>query len=770
MARREHCRLAGSVNQFMNALNDAPIRMRQSWDSAQTFLRSIRARIILPYIILTVLVAFAGTYIVTTLVQGSLEDRLRSQVSDAAGVASDEVALFENLLLSQLRELIFLTGAYEAMGTGDYQTLQDLMLPTISNSSIRRTVVTDLDANVVLDAILPPGTAEPQPGGSLTGRDLSMVPLVQRALSGASDAVGDLYAGLIEIDDILYLAIGGPFRWSSNTDEEGGTSVGTVMVTEPLYNLLDQIKETAVVRRVTVFGPDGQVVATTLGEGVPQTGELAISPARFQAIISEPTRTFQEEREVLGRRVRFAYFPFLIRREVLGSLSVGIESGFVPETGAWGRLQLTAVFSLAMLAVIGLGLLISRRIIMPIMQLVRTSRAVAQGDLTQRTGIHSDDEIGALAETFDDMTETLGRRTGELERLLQDQREESSRVQAILSSIAEGVLLEDQNSRITVMNPAAQELLEVLSEQFTAMQPVREMDSASNVRRFEIGDRVISVETSPVVMPDGRQLGKVLVLRDITAETEVDRLKDDFIAQISHELRTPLTSIKGYSDLLLKAMGGPVGEQERIFLETINRHADSLEDMVADLLDFTQLEAGNLGLRMEPMSMVMVIQTVAKTWRGRFEEKGIQFSVRIEQPIPEMLGDESRLRRALDNLVENACNFTGEGGEASISLSANEHSVTVAVRDTGVGIAPEDQAHLFTRFYRVGLNRTVDTRGVGVDLYVAKAIIEGHGGEIWVESKLGKGSTFTFTVPLDAGTQGPEPPEGTITDLGDLLR
>lgn len=752
----------------MNAPTDSPSRLKQTSISAQTFLRSIRARIILPYIILTVLVAFAGTYIVTTLVQGSLEDRLRSQLSDAAGVASDEVALFENKLLSRLRELIFLTGAYEAMGADDYQTVQDLMVPTISNSAIRRAIVTDLNANVVLDIILPQGTAEPQPGASLTGRDLSMVPLVQRALNGVTDDVGDLYASLIEIDDTLYLAIGGPFRWSSDPDEEGGTTVGTVIVAEPLVSLLDQIKETAVVRRVTVFGSDGQVVATTLSEGVPQMAELAISPAFFQAVIADPTQ--QEERNVLGRRIRFAYFPFLIRREVLGSLSVGIESGFVPETGAWGRLQLTAVFSLAMLAVIGLGLVISRRIIIPIMQLVRTSRAVAQGDLTQRTGIRSDDEIGALAVTFDDMTEKLGRRTAELERLLQEQREEASRVQAILSSIAEGVMLEDQNSQITVMNPAAQELLEVLSVQFTTMKPVREIEAASNARRFEIGDRVISVETSPVVMSDGRQLGKVLVLRDITAETEVDRLKDEFIAQISHELRTPLTSIKGYSDLLLKAMGGPVDDQERNFLETINRHADSLEDMIADLLDFTQLEAGNLGLRFEPMSMAAIVEKVAAAWRERFEEKTIQFSVHIDRPIPEMLGDEARLRRALDNLVENAWNFTEEKGKASVSLSANEHSVTVAVQDTGVGISPEDQAHLFERFYRVGLERTLDVRGIGVDLYVTRAIIEGHGGEIWVESELGKGSTFTFTVPLDAGTREPKPPDEAITDLGDLLR
>jgi signal transduction histidine kinase len=755
----------------MTAPNDLSIKVKQVWTSARTSLRSIRARIILPYIILTVLVAFAGTFIVTSLVQGSLENRLRSQLSDAAGVASDEIALFENQLLSQLRELIFLDGAYETMRAGDYQALQDLLAPTISNSGIRRTLITDPDGNVVLDIVLPPNTAEPQPGASLTGRDLSStVPLVRRALSGIGDEVGDLYAGLIDFDSTLYLAIGGPFRLSDSPSTEGGTLVGSVIVAEPLNGLLDQIKETAVVRRVTVHDHDGEVVATTLSEGAPRSEELAISPAMFQAVVTDPTRTFQEDREVLGRRVRFAYFPFLTRREVLGSLSIGIESGFVPETGAWGRLQLTAVFSLAMLAVIGLGLLVSRRIIKPITQLVTTSRAVAQGDLTQRSGIQSDDEIGALAVTFDDMTEKLSRRTAELERLLQEQREEASRVQAILSSIAEGVLLEDQNRRITVMNPAAEELLEVLSEQFTALKPVREMETASNVRRFEIGDRVISVETSSVVMPDGRQLGKVLVLRDITAESEVDRLKDDFIAQISHELRTPLTSIKGYSDLLLKAMGGPVGEQERIFLETINRHADTLEDMVADLLDFTQLEAGNLGLRFEPMSMANVVQSVADKWRERFEEKDIQFSAQIDRPIPEMLGDETRLRRALDNLVENACNFTEYGGEATVFLSANEHCITVAVQDTGVGIAPEDQAHLFDRFYRVGLERTLDVRGIGVDLYVTKAIIEGHGGEIWVESDLGKGSTFTFTLPLDAGTRAPKPPGESITDLGDLLR
>jgi signal transduction histidine kinase len=680
------------------------------------------------------------------------------------------VALFENRLLSYLRELTYLKGAYEAMRDGDVGMLQELILPTISNSGIRRSVVIATNGEVALDINLPPNTAEPRPDGLLTGRDFSGLSIVQRVLSSVADEYGERYAGLLDIDGEMFLAIAGPFRISSSPDDPGSQTVGAILVLEPVESLLNQIKETAVARRVTIYGSDGEVVVTTLTPDEPRREALAISPAFFQAVVGDPSRTIQEERSVLGRRVRFAYFVFLIRHEALGVMSVGIESGFVPETGAWGRIQLAAVFSVAMLAVISIGYAVSRRISRPIMQLVRTTRAIAQGDLSQRTGIQSDDEIGVLAENFDDMTEKLAQRTTELERLLQEKREEASRVQAILSSIAEGVVMEDQSSRIAMMNPAAHDLFELLSEQFKALKPFKEIESSSeSARRFEIGDRVISVETSPVMMSDGKQLGKVLVLRDITRETEVDRLKDEFIAQISHELRTPLTSIKGYSDLLLRAMGGSFDEHQRPFLETISRHADTLEDMIADLLDFTQLEAGSLGLRFEPMSLERVVRQIADKWTERFEDKRINFSVHIGESIPQMLGDEGRLRRVIDSLVENAHHYTQEGGDARIALRADDHSVTVSVKDTGVGIAPEDQTHLFNRFYRVSLDRTVDVRGVGVDLYVAKAIVEGHGGEIWVDSVLGEGSTFTFTVPLDAGAREQRSSEDSFTDLGDLL-
>ena len=733
------------------------------------FVRSIRARIILPYAILTVLLAFAGTYIVTNLVQGSLEERLRRQLEDAAGVASDEVVFFEKRLLERSRELTYLQGAYEAMQAGDYQTLQELLVPSVSNSSVPRTIIIDLTGHVVLDIILPPGSAEPRTDGPLTGVNLLGVPLVQQVLSGEQDLYGDRHAGLLHIDDELYQAIASPFRLSDDAQAVGAENLGVVLVAEPLRSLLDRIKETAVVRRVTVYNPDGEVVATTLGEG--EAKELSISPTFFQAVINNPEQTLQQERTVFGRRVRFAYFVFLMRHRPLGVMSIGIQSAHVAQQGASSRTLFTAIFSLAVLGVVGIGYVVSRRIIVPIMKLIETSRAVSHGDLTQRTYIESDDEIGILAATFDQMTDSLAQRTAELEKLLLEKREEASRVQAILSSIGEGVLMEDQSNQIVMMNPAAQELLSLLSDQFTAMQPVQEIETTNSSRRFEIGESVISVQTSPVLMADGKQLGNVMVLRDITRETEVDRLKDEFITQISHELRTPLTSIKGYSDLLLKAMGGAAGGQQRHFLETINRHADTLVDMITQLLDFTQLEAGNLGLRFEPLSIEDLIQRVAEIWEERFQEKSIAFSCQVQGAIPKIMGDERRLRWALAHLMDNAYKYSKAEDQVTLSLTATSDSIMIQVRDTGIGIAPEDQTYLFTRFYRVNLERTVDVRGAGVGLYVAKAIVEGHGGKIWVESELGKGSTFAFTLPLDANVQIQEQEiEESFTNLGDLLR
>ena len=328
---------------------------------------------------------------------------------------------------------------------------------------------------------------------------------------------------------------------------------------------------------------------------------------------------------------------------------------------------------------------------------------------------------------------------------------------AILASITDGVLVEDQEGQIILMNQAAQDLIGQLSEEFAEMGPLQEIPSGPasqretaqwEERRFRIGDKVIASRISPLYTDDGERLGNVVIMRDITREAEVDRLKDEFIAQVSHELETPLTAIKGYSELLLKAViGRDLNRQQREFLETISRHADTLREMITELLDFTQLEAGTLGLRQEPFAIDMMVQQVVEEWTPRFEEKGIAISVEVGEAIPILVGDERRLRWALVHLIKNAHDYTRPGGEVRVRVYCNNREVIVEVADTGVGIAPEDQRRLFTRFFRASLDRTVDVRGMGLGLYIAKSIVEMHGGRIWVESELGKGSTFRFALP-----------------------
>ncbi|MGD9098944.1 MAG: ATP-binding protein [Anaerolineae bacterium] len=758
----------------MSASDTPPSSLKQWRTLALAFVRSIRARIILPYAILTLVVAVAGIYIVTSLVQDSLAEQVRNQLVDAAGVALDEVRFFEDKQVTRLRELTYLQGAYEAMRDEDYVRLQELLSPSISIAEIRRTIITDVDGSVVLDISLPPGSAEPQSDGPLTGRNLLTsfpVPLVQRVLSGG-DARGELYAGLLNIGDQLYLATGGPYHVSRDPTEEGSAVQGVMMVAEPLQDLLDRLKETTIVHGVSLYGPNGQVMATTLGTLGQQAPleELSISSSFFQAVISDPEHIRQEERAVLGRQVRFAYFTFQIRYEALGVMSIGLDSSHVAQERDSSRLRLAAIFSLAVLGVVGIGYVASRRILIPIMQLVQATRAVAQGDLNQRTGIESDDEIGILAATFDHMTESLAQRTADLEQSSRENREVANRLQTILSSISEGVLLEDPDHQITPMNPVADELLTLLADQTEAMGSLHEIIVYAGMRHLEIGERVISVESSPVIAPDGKRQGNVMVMRDITREVEVDRLKDEFLAHISHELRTPLTSLLGCCQYLAQVRASSWEPEDQEILTTVHRQARTLARMVDEILDVSQLLAGNLGMRFDLMTIESVVQDVAEKSAGRFKEKGIQFSVQVSSPIPRMMGDGQRLRWALSNLVDNAYKYTREEGKVTLALSASENSVTVQVKDTGVGIAKEDQPHLFTRFYRVSrLERTIDVRGVGVGLYIAKEIVEGHGGEIWVESELGQGSTFTFNLPLDAGG-GYKPSEMIYTDRGDLLQ
>jgi signal transduction histidine kinase len=376
----------------------------------------------------------------------------------------------------------------------------------------------------------------------------------------------------------------------------------------------------------------------------------------------------------------------------------------------------------------------------------------AQGDLARPVGADDQSaEIDPSPTTFGETTKRLAERTRALEEAL-------GRMEAILSSIGDGVLLEDLKHNFIPLNDAARAMLQDMADHFLvgdleelATENLDTETSPSDPwlierRRFEMGGKVIGAHSAAVRSKDGERLGTVVVLRDVTAEAEADRLKDAFVAHVSHELRTPLTAIKGYSELMLIGATGALEDEQRHFVKTIHHHTESLVNMINTLLDFSEMEArGKLALNRHPVQLSTLVEQITEPWYLQMDDKRLAFKVEISDDLPQVNVDEKRLQWVIENLVRNAWQNTSEGGSVTVRLYEQNGKVVLDVTDTGIGISANDQQRLFTRFYRV--ERAANIRGIGLGLYVSKAVLDAHGGKIRVSSERGAGSTFSLILP-----------------------
>jgi signal transduction histidine kinase len=238
--------------------------------------------------------------------------------------------------------------------------------------------------------------------------------------------------------------------------------------------------------------------------------------------------------------------------------------------------------------------------------------------------------------------------------------------------------------------------------------------------------------------------------------------KTEFVSFVSHELKQPMTSMKGYTDLLMKGMAGELTEAQRGLLETIRSNVDRMNSLVSELLDISRIESGRIRLDLGDVSVDKLVRDALRTIRGQIEDKQQKLAVEIVPDLPLVRGDRSRLMQVLTNLVSNAHKYTPEGGRITVraqmwsdgqSGEGGEAFVLCSVADTGIGMSEEDQQHLFkTKYFRASDPAVRSVPGTGLGLVITKSLVELHGGEIWVESELGKGSTFSFTVPA-VGTE-----------------
>lgn len=344
-------------------------------------------------------------------------------------------------------------------------------------------------------------------------------------------------------------------------------------------------------------------------------------------------------------------------------------------------------------------------------------------------------------------------------RLFEAAEQGRQRLAAILASTPDAVVVTDRNNHILLLNPAAEAAFEVAGQSALG-RPVAEVINHPNLVRllqehetgatgeFDITGRTLYASASPIVGAEGHAVGRVCVLRDVTHFKEVDQMKSEFVATVSHDLRAPLTFMRGYATML--PMVGTLTDKQRDFCDKIILGIEQMTKLIDDLLDLGRIEAG-VGLARELCRLEDILKAAFETLQSIAAHKNITLTLDFSRPIPVFSGDPTLLRQAIANLVDNAIKYTPSGGTVTVRADFDDDKVYVAVSDTGVGIAPADQVHLFEKFFRVKQRGSTQVKGSGLGLAIVKSIVERHDGRVWMESKLGKGSTFHIDLPRYMG-------------------
>jgi two-component system, OmpR family, phosphate regulon sensor histidine kinase PhoR len=399
--------------------------------------------------------------------------------------------------------------------------------------------------------------------------------------------------------------------------------------------------------------------------------------------------------------------------------------------------------------------LVSRNFSARIERLTAFSRRVADGDFHAQASDGTGDALDVLSNS-------LNQTATRLDRTIRTLTEERNLSSAILASMVEGVLVVNAAERVVFANHSFAEILGSSGPPQAGsalLECVRQTELIEAVRKVLSGEPRVESEivtgtlrqhffaaTAASVRTTGTD-GAVLVLHDITDLRKLERVRRDFVANVSHEFRTPLTAIQGFAETLLAgAMDDPQNRGK--FLEIILEHSRRLARLTEDLLMLSKMDADRLEFETRRIPVGPFIESCIETAQPRAHDKDLRLSVNQAAKIPDIAGDRRRLTEVLQNLLDNAMQYTPAGGQIMVSAGASGSEVVFTVSDTGIGIPQAELPRIFERFYRVDVARSREVGGTGLGLSIAKHLVEGHGGKIWVESEIGQGSQFHFSIPI----------------------
>ncbi|HXH85467.1 MAG TPA: ATP-binding protein [Nitrospira sp.] len=541
----------------------------------------------------------------------------------------------------------------------------------------------------------------------------------------------------------------------------------TLPATVQLQSIVRELGSRALAR-VTLINSEGQVLA-----------DSAVLDRDLSTVENHRTRPEIERAAVTGfgtdlRSSQTTGERTLYRAVRLGDLGqtsppiylrLGLPMTTLDEGLSKLKRNLMLAFVTAFMIAVGLSIWLAGSLTRPLLDMATAARQLAAGDHTVHIRTSSHDEVRVLADTLNHMTDELKSKIGELS-------EDRSQLLAMLTSMVEGVMVLDYRGRVLQVNPALERMFGVTRAETRGRQ-VSELfrhpelnQLVSNVLASRVGQedeivlapsgRCLHIEASVAGGQQENEACAVLVFHDITELRRLENIRKDFVANVSHELRTPLTSIKGYVEALLD--GGKDDPDTSVrFLDIILKQSDRLNLILEDLLQLSKIESGQVQFKREPLHIGSVVERTIAMIKPLADKKHHRLIAQVSSDLPLVNGDQERLVQVLANLVDNAIKYTPEGGQITVTArripiaenrtEPQQDGIELSVTDTGIGIPEQDRPRVFERFYRVDKARSRELGGTGLGLAIVKHIVEGHGGQVWVEGNRPTGSRFVVWLP-----------------------
>jgi signal transduction histidine kinase/DNA-binding response OmpR family regulator len=407
--------------------------------------------------------------------------------------------------------------------------------------------------------------------------------------------------------------------------------------------------------------------------------------------------------------------------------------------------------------------------------------------VASQIALQLDNALRKVQQHAAELDRRVAEQTQHLRETLDRERTEANKLQAILQSMSEGVIVFDQNRKAIVANTNACDILETHEENLLDSDLNHLLSIAATPEdqsligllvggsgawtanlRAAWGNKTVAFSLAPVKLPSMNHQGTVVVLRDITQEAQVEQIKSEFMSLVSHELRVPMLAVKGYVDLLATGAAGVLTDTQFDFLEIVKTNSDRLNTMVEGLFELARIETGEIKMHFEAVSLRHIVLDVARTLHPNLESKQLRLDLQIPDSLPEVLADPNRLTQIITSLLSNALKYTFEGKIGVTARIADDH-VQVDISDTGIGMTEQDQTKLFTSFFRAPNTRTLKIPGAGLGLTIARSLVEMQGGRIWATSTAGRGSTFSFTIPVFPKPPTPLTPAVSLAEMEQTL-